>query len=648
MLGKMTVPFTLEEYYQGLNVRLGAATTMVFVDTNILAYSYRLFSEARRELLDWFGEIRAQNRLHVPAWVANEYFVRTSTANLTEFLPKIEARSSLVQLEEQLQIARLALDDTALRRRAVNRDDLIRNLEAAIAALRPHLEAMTVDRRQVPAVHDEVEATFGDCVLRSDIARLCVEASATAAHRVLHRLPPGFEDSGKKLNPWGDLILWKELLEFVQRTAPRPRHVVLLTNDEKRDWSYAPRHRRRTGRDGALGIENNEDPEVRLTDPRLVQEFCAHLGDRATEFEVVSIRHVIASLARAAPGRFRLLSVALQLQVAQDAHLVGGGLPPQAPSEHADVGNQEPPQPGPGGAAPVAPGVPDVAPPIVDEGARVPEAVEQPELPEGPAEQAALPVGEQALADAQYHTDASTSAIDKVIDALRSHNWYAQNPAIGRIAALAQSAFSSDAWFVLGRNVYQAACGSAYEAIEYLKHLSARLGALPATEANAMFGGMLFEVYFDNEGALRRGNFKVTYLDDLVRITQTDRYGAAIRFINERLAPHREAIAEFPNNLTRLPVIVDAEQVVPEGNLRGYWQLHNLLLGGRSVVKPGDNFETDGVRENDLRELLGQKYGLPPRFLDVAFNPPEASKSRVFLRADRVLKTAAEIFAESE
>ncbi|WP_437760767.1 PIN-like domain-containing protein [Sorangium sp. So ce1389] len=649
MLGKTTAPFTLDEYYQELTERLSAETTAIFVDTNILAYPYRLFREARRELLGWFDDIRAQHRLHVPAWAANEYFVRTSTAKLVEFFPKIDPRASLEHLDGQLQVARLALDDAALRGRAANRDDLIRDLDAAIEALRPHLEALNVDRRQVDAIHDEVEATFAECVLGSDIARLCAETSATAAHRVLHRLPPSFEDAGKKLNPWGDLILWNELLECVQASHPRPRHVMLLTNDEKRDWSYAPRIRRRRDRNGNIGIEANKDPEIRLTDPRLLQEFRARLGGQETAFEVVSIKHIIASLGRADPARFRLLSVALQLQVAQEVPLPERGEPPAGALNALGGAADREPQPDAVPDAAVLPRVVDVEPPAPGGPEAVEGAVgaEQPATPEGEATEVPLTVGDSAIADARYRTDAENSAIDKTIEALRSHNWYVQNPAIGRIADLARYSFSAEAWFVLGRNVYQTACGTAYEAIEYIKLLPRHLSALPVDAANALLGGMLFEVYFDSAGELRAKKFKTDYLDELVRAANVDRYKPALRFVVEYIEARQPAVVSLPNVSERIPVMVAAERVGNDEGQRGHWQIRELLLKGRSVLKPGSN-DGGGMRAEELRKVLGQKYGLPPGLLDLVFEPAEASKSYVYLREDQGFKSAAEFLAEAD
>lgn len=644
MLGKTTAPFTLDEYYEGLNARLAADTTLVFVDTNILAYPYRLFSAARRELLEWFGELRGQNRLRVPAWAANEYFVRTSTENLRDFFPKLEPRASLDHLDGQLQMARLALDDAALRAPA-NRDDLIRDLEAAIAALRPQLEALTVDQRQASAVHDEVEAAFGECVLSTDIAHLCCTTSLTAQYRMIHRLPPGFEDAQKKANSFGDLILWNELLEFMQGVDPRPQHAILLTNDEKRDWSYWPRMRRRVNRAGVLGIEQNERPRVNITDPRLVQEFRARIGNQAADFEVASIRHVIASLARAAPGRFRILSVALQLEIAQDAERGAGDGAAMDDEDRADGGNLAQAEHEPSASAMGSIDEPGRASPTVTgvEMTPIAEAVNQSSQVAPLA--AMSSVSAEALADSQYRAETKSTEIDKAIEDLRSHNWYVQNPAVIRIASFARRAYSADAWFVLGRNVYQAACGNARSAVEYLRRLRSHLDAMPEGTANAMLGGMLYEVYFDSAGELRAGKYKVAYLDALAVVAGIERYVPAVRFVNQRLIDSHAAIASLPSELRHSSVFVQAEPIDGDDGRIAYWEIRDWLVDGESVIKDGKSRGFIGTSEVNLQELLGQTYGLPPSFLDFTFEPAESKGMFIDLPDGKAIKTGAEMFA---
>ena len=46
-------------------------------------------------------------------------------------------------------------------------------------------------------------------------------------------IPPGFEDKSKKQNQAGDLIIWKEILNFAK---DKRKHVIFVSGDNKPDW----------------------------------------------------------------------------------------------------------------------------------------------------------------------------------------------------------------------------------------------------------------------------------------------------------------------------------------------------------------------------------------------------------------------------
>lgn len=53
--------------------------------------------------------------------------------------------------------------------------------------------------------------------------------------RYRNKLPPGYEDFSEKdgLQKFGDLILWKQILEHIQE---KERNVIFITDDQKEDW----------------------------------------------------------------------------------------------------------------------------------------------------------------------------------------------------------------------------------------------------------------------------------------------------------------------------------------------------------------------------------------------------------------------------
>jgi uncharacterized caspase-like protein len=82
----------------------------------------------------------------------------------------------------------------------------------------------------------------------------------------------------------------------------------------------------------------------------------------------------------------------------------------------------------------------------------------------------------QAKADANYHVAASS--LREAISGLKSHNWDVQNRAVSSLTNVAWPQCNKDDLFVLGRNLYQAACGGSYGAEAYLSNLSLKLKQL--------------------------------------------------------------------------------------------------------------------------------------------------------------------------
>ena len=100
----------------------------------------------------------------------------------------------------------------------------------------------------------------------------------------------------------------------------------------------------------------------------------------------------------------------------------------------------------------------------------------------------------------------SGSKVTKILTALKSHNWYTQSPAIDSIFKLDWDHLRDDEVFVLGRNIYQCACGTERNALGILKNLRRELAKIPEKAALHLLNGMFFEVYFNGEGEFRETN----------------------------------------------------------------------------------------------------------------------------------------------
>src|SRR6185312_17292577 len=73
-----------------------------------------------------------------------------------------------------------------------------------------------------------------------------------------------------------------------------------------------------------------------------------------------------------------------------------------------------------------------------------------------------------ALADALFTLD-DAKVSHKIIAGLKTYNWYRQNPALELLDAKSANRMAKNSLFVIGRNIYQAACGGANSAVEFIR-----------------------------------------------------------------------------------------------------------------------------------------------------------------------------------
>lgn len=137
--------------------------------------------------------------------------------------------------------------------------------------------------------------------------------------------------------------------------------------------------------------------------------------------------------------------------------------------------------------------------------------------------------------------------ITQIIQALRSHDWYKQNPAIKKIFELDWSQVTPDQLFVLGRNIYQCACGNEKRALEIVKNLRREMATFPLEVAEHLINGMFYEIYFNPEGEFRGKDLKSRLITSLFAIQTIAKYENCISFIRKALEPYRSSLAVLPN-----------------------------------------------------------------------------------------------------
>lgn len=162
------------------------------------------------------------------------------------------------------------------------------------------------------------------------------------------------------------------------------------------------------------------------------------------------------------------------------------------------------------------------------------------------SEKQSFDYGSDAKADIDFHLTGNRSII-KTIAGLKSHDWYKQRPAVESIHGLNWSEVSHDEAFILGRNIYQCACGTERTAMAFMRDLRRQIAKIPPDRAMDLLNGMFYEVYFDSKGEYRQDNLKNQHLADLFAIQSVAKYAESVAFIRQALSPYRESLVVLPN-----------------------------------------------------------------------------------------------------
>ncbi len=231
----------------------------------------------------------------------------------------------------------------------------------------------------------------------------------------------------------------------------------------------------------------------------------------------------------------------------------------------------------------------------------------------------------EATADVDFPLPSGTK-ITRILDDLRSYNWYTQNPAIQKILSLDWDQATPDQTFVLGRNIYQCACGNERRSIAILENLRQELARFPIGVAEHLLNGMLFEAYFDSKGAFRGNKLKDGYLPHLFAAQTVEKYKDSIAFIGQVLAPYRDKLVAIPNTAP------EKVEVKIEASTKSPVLIKSIKCFGRELLTkaPSDNEPSIGqiwklsfkrFNLEQLRESLAEAWFVPASQIELVGTP---------------------------
>jgi hypothetical protein len=205
-----------------------------------------------------------------------------------------------------------------------------------------------------------------------------------------------------------------------------------------------------------------------------------------------------------------------------------------------------------------------------------------------------------------------------VIKALKSLTWPKQNPAIDGFTATKANKASTDSLFVVGRNITQAADGNSHSALAYINNFVTKANGMTPEKRKAILDGMLFEVFFDPDGAIREEP-KARVFSEIFALQRFEELTPSFEFIAGCLVGNMDRYFSLPGKSH--PVTVDITLLSDGENA-----VTDVHIDGRSVLRLDDpDYDTPGKMYRrhtraTFEKMLSDDMLVPSHLLTFTYN----------------------------
>lgn len=180
----------------------------------------------------------------------------------------------------------------------------------------------------------------------------------------------------------------------------------------------------------------------------------------------------------------------------------------------------------------------------------------------------------EAKADSKFHF-LPDSEVRSIVEGLKTYNWPQQETAISKVTSIDFFKASSNELFVLGRNIYQAACGSSFACLRFINNFGTTKYISDQAKVHIL-NGMAYEIYYDARNNLR-SKYKTSCLASIVNYLEQPEFYASREFIGSHLCKIEDRPIYIPGQNERMFFIVKGKATED-----GY-QVEDISYHGKSV-----------------------------------------------------------------
>lgn len=233
-----------------------------------------------------------------------------------------------------------------------------------------------------------------------------------------------------------------------------------------------------------------------------------------------------------------------------------------------------------------------------------------------------------SLADSNFPLFES-DILTQIISNLKIHNWYIQNPAIElllkqNLNILQENQTNNDKLFVIGRNIYQSACGGAKLSIDIINNLKQYFTKYSDYIITNIYSGILYEIYFDSNNNFREDT-KSKFIDQIFELENFNRLEKSISFIRESLKYFEEKLFIIPNLIPEyvtFDLSLNIKNINNEFQNEDTYKIISLKINNEELIvnenkaSITNNFDN----YNDLINTLSHLYTIPKKKFNLFTN----------------------------
>lgn len=577
----------ISAYLRKVESLLDDESCHLFIDTNIISQLYKLNENARNDFYDWVDS--CNDRFHIPCWSVLEYSKRVTTQNTRDYMSELSKATTISkELTNINRFVRGYVGDSLLRGSEYagkkeqlfnDLDDVAKRFKQIAIAINKNLTEHQQD------VHKEVLDKLNQFTLKSDIYDIMHNLSAECELRFNSGVPPGYKDSNKSSNSFGDMIIWKEIIKYCEDIEQNGQKAIFISRDSKPDMVYSPV---KQFIDGDSNSNVSKEDRIAIADESLVYEFKLKTGFE--DFYLIDFYTLVKILS----SDYRELALSFQIATDEQHESFEDFI-----KELERIDNE------------------------VDESICGDEDIEEEVTANN------IKYTDSALADSNYDMTKGVSIVNEFIEKLKSYNWYVQNPAINELMSMSfkdvrNTQQNRDSFFVLGRNVLQSADGTSGSAISFIENLHYYVKSWDKAFQKAFIDGCLYEVFFDSSGEIRANGFKGLYFETVIEQINEMELNYSFDFINTELVNKNKGRFVPEVNSDKKYTFEFLFKDKDEIDILDYPKTELIKINGEDVSETFKaEFHYNFSKVDNLKQSLAIYYAIPVKNIELKELPIE-------------------------